>query len=212
MTNKHGLLDTIKHLAFEDEPAKQAPETAPVPAPTGVQSAMAVHPLALDAGVVPDSDEVYQKILSGTNFEDTDEAGTIHKFLDPLAAIPDTVMPPNVKFKTAVLQAKAQAGLTEESILATFDTLKTRLQQEQGAFSANAQQFAAREITARQDRISQINVQITRLQQELGELSSELVEAQGKSAHAQSQFTAAMQRRASEIEQQKAQYTALLKG
>jgi hypothetical protein len=211
MTNKHGLLDTIKHLAFEDEPAKQAPETVPA-APTGVPSAMAVHPLPVDAGVVPDGDEVYQKILSRTNFEDTDEAGTIHKFLDPLAAIPDAVMPPNVKFKTAVLQAKAQAGLTEESILATFDTLKTRLQQEQDGFSANAQQFTAREITARQDRISQINVQITRLQQELGELSGELVEAQGKSAHAQSQFTAAMQRRASEIEQQKAQYTALLKG
>jgi hypothetical protein len=43
-------------------------------------------------------------------------------------------------------------------------------------------------------------------------LSSELIEAQGKSTHAQSQFTAAIQRRHSEIEQQKAHYTALLKG
>jgi len=85
-----------------------------------------------------------------------------------------------VKFRTAVLQAKAQAGLTEDSILAVFDALKARLAQEQDAFGANAQQFAAREVTGRQERIGQITAQITQLQQELAQLSSELVEAQGK--------------------------------
>lgn len=219
MTNKHGLIDTLKHLAFEEEPAKQAPETGPAsgpsvahPATAAVPPGPAAYSVPVGAGVVPDSDEVYQKILSRTDFEGTDAAATIHKFLDPLAAIADAIMPPNVKFKTAVLQAKAQAGLTEDRILATFDALKTRLQQEEEAFNANAQQFAAREIAGRQDRINQITAQITRLQQELGQLSSELVEAQGKGTHAQSQFMAAVQRRASEIEQQKAQYAALLKG
>jgi hypothetical protein len=43
-------------------------------------------------------------------------------------------------------------------------------------------------------------------------LSNELVEAQGKSTHAQSQFEAAVQRRSSELEQQKALYASLLKG
>ena len=151
-------------------------------------------------------------ILSKTDFEGTGKAATIHKFLEPLKAIPDSVMSPNVKFRTAVLQAKAQAGLTEDSILAVFDALKARLAQEQDAFGANAQQFAAREVTGRQERIGQITAQITQLQQELAQLSSELVEAQGKSSHAQSQFLAAVQRRSSEIEQQKAQYAALLKG
>lgn len=219
MSNKHehGLLDSLKHLAFEEEPDKPAPATTPAAAPTVAPAVTAAAPpagyaLPIDAGVVPDNDEVYRKMLSRTDFESTDVAATIHKFLEPLKAISDAVMPPNVKFKTAVLQAKAQAGLTEDSILATFDTLKARLQQEEDAFEAKAQQFAARELTGRQDRIGQITGQITQLQQELAQLSSELVEAQGKSTHAQSQFVAAVQRRSSEIEQQKAQYAALLKG
>ena len=63
-----------------------------------------------------------------------------------------------------------------------------------------------------EERIAQISSQISQLQQELANLSGELVEAQGKATHAHSQFTAAAQRRAIEIEQQKAQYASLLKG
>jgi len=215
--HEHGFLDSLKHLAFEEEPAKPAPDATPTTVPTHAPAMTAApepvaYSLPIDAGVVPDNDEVYQKILAKTNFEGTAAAATIHKFLEPLKAIPDTVMPPNVKFKTAVLQAKAQAGLTEDSILATFDTLQASLKQEQDAFEAKAQQFAAREISGRQDRIGQISAQITQLQQELGQLSSELVEAQGKSTHAQNQFVAAVNRRGSEIEQQKEQYAAMLKG
>ena len=144
--------------------------------------------------------------------ESSSAAATIHKFLDPLKAIPDTVMPSNVKFKTAVIQATAQAGLTEDGILGTFDTLKGKLQQEHDAFGQKAQQFAAREVAGRQDQIQKITEQITELQQELARLSNELVDAQGKSTHAQSQFEAAVQRRSSELEQQRALYASLLKG
>jgi hypothetical protein len=224
-------------MAFEDEPEKaetpEKPATMTTPAAaqtfgtaahTFAASAETFEPveasaappvaysLPIDTGVVPDSDEAYRRLLSKTDFEGTDVAATIHKFLEPLKAIPDTVMPPNIKFKTAVLQAKAQAGLTEDSILAVFDTLKAKLQQEEDAFNAKAQQFTAREITGRQDHIGQITAQITQLQQQLAQLSGELVEAQGKSAHVQSQFAAAAQRRGTEIEQQKTQYAALLKG
>ena len=221
MTDKHGFLDSIKHLAFEDEPPKATPNATPAtPAAASPVQAMEIPSAAplvtpmqpIDTGVVPDNDAAYRKILSKTDFEGTDVAAAIHKYLEPLKAIPDTVMPPNVKFKTAVLQAKAQSGLTEDGILSAFDTLKARLQQEESAFDEKEKQFVAREITGRQDRISQITAQITQLQQELAQLSNELVEAQGKSAHAQGQFAAASQRRIGEIEQQKAQYAALLKG
>jgi hypothetical protein len=240
-TNKHGLFDSLKHMAFEDEPEKPQPQHPDKPAsittpdaaqtfgsaahtyaPAASADAFATeatsaatpasYSLPIDAGVVPDNDEAYRKLLSKTDFEATDVAATIHKFLEPLKAIPDTAMPPNIKFKTAVLQAQAQAGLTQDGILTVFDTLKARLQQEEDAFNAKAQQFTAREITGRQDRISQITAQITQLQQQLAQLSGELVEAQGKSTHVQSQFAAAAQRRGGEIEQQKAQYAALLKG
>lgn len=172
----------------------------------------APYALPIDAGVVPDSDSVYQTLLAKTDFEGTPAAATIHKFLDPLKAIPDTVMPSNVKFKTAVIQATAQAGLTEDGILGTFDTLKAKLQQEHDAFGQKAQQFAAREVAGRQDQIQKITEQITELQQELARLSNELVDAQGKATHAQSQFAAAVLRRGSELEQQRALYASLLKG
>ena len=237
-TNKHGLIDSLKHMAFEDEPEKPEKPEHPVTAatPASAQSfgtashsfaeaaaqtfateatsapAPAAYTQPITVGVVADNDEAYQKLLAKTDFEGTDVATTIHKFLDPLKAIPDTVMPTNVKFRTAVLQATAQAGLTEDGILGTFDTLKTKLQQEKDAFGGKAQLFAAKEVKGRQDQIQQITEQITGLQQELARLSNELVEAQGKSTHAQSQFEAAVQRRSSELEQQKALYASLLKG
>jgi hypothetical protein len=221
MTEKHGLLDSLKHLAFEEEPQAAKPPASPSPpAPAAVVSPIpnltapapiAGYPQTLSAGVIPDTDEVYQRLLAKTDFESTEAAATIHKYLQPLAAIPDNVMPPNVKFKTAVVQAKAQSGLTEAGILACFDGLHATLQKEQDAFNVKAQQFTAREIGERQDRIAQITAQIGQLQQDLARLSSELLEAQGKAAHAQSQFSAAVQRRGSEIEQQKAQYADLLK-
>ncbi|MGA3129192.1 MAG: hypothetical protein ABSD59_00215 [Terracidiphilus sp.] len=223
MTGKHGFLDTLKSVAFEDEPPKPDKHT-PAPAAPGISAhevlstpvegepSQASYALPIDAGVVPDNDAVYQTLLSKTDFESTPAAATIHKFLDPLKAIPDTVMPSNVKFKTAVIQATAQAGLTADGILGTFDTLKTKLQQEHDAFGQKAQQFSAREVAGRQDQIQKITEQISELQQELARLSNELVDAQGKATHAQSQFEAAVQRRASELEQQKVLYTSLLKG
>jgi uncharacterized protein YlxW (UPF0749 family) len=168
--------------------------------------------MPIDAGVVPDNDAVYQTLFSRTDFEGTTTAATIHKYLDPLKAIPDSVMPANVKFKTAVLQATAQAGLTEDGILATFDALKSKLQQEKDAFGGKAQQYSSHEISERQDRIQKITEEITQLQQELAQLSNELAEARGKATHAESQFEAALQRRANELEQQKALYASLLKG
>jgi chromosome segregation ATPase len=102
--------------------------------------------------------------------------------------------------------------LSEEGILATFDTLKAKLQQEKDAFGGKAQQFEAHEVTGRQNQIQTITQQITVLQQELARLSNELVDAQGKSTHAENQFEAAVQRRSSELEQQKALYASLLKG
>jgi hypothetical protein len=229
MPGKHGLIDSLKHIAFEDEPEKPPANATPAAAPTAAApfAPSFAAPFApafagaapqpgymppIDAGVVPDSDEAYRKLLSRTDFEATDVAATIHKYLEPLKAIPDSVMSPNVKFKTAVIQAQAQAGLTADAILAVFDTLQTRLQQEKDAFGTKAQQFASSEITARQDRIGQISAQITQLQQQLAQLSGELADAQGKSTLVQSQFAAAAQRRASEIEQQKAQYASMLKG
>jgi vacuolar-type H+-ATPase subunit I/STV1 len=209
MSEKDGFIDSLKHMVFEDEPEKQEKPTRPVnPSPAAAVPTMASFNRTSYTPNVADNDEVYSRILAKTDFNSTEIGATIQKFLAPLVNLP---MDASLKFKTAVAQAKAQTSITEDGILSTFDSLKNALSKEQDSFAAKAKQYSDREITGRSAKISEITAQINQLQQELGQLSTELVEAQGKAARAQGQFSAAIERRSIEIDQQKAQFAALLK-
>ncbi len=229
MSNK--FFDGIKHVIIEDDDPKPA-------APTHAQSAArtAAAPVAASTASAayqttsqttyqttsrqPMSEETehcYQRILAKTNFDATQVAATIHKYLDPLSAIPS--LDERTKFKTAVIQAKAQEGLSQEKILATFDGLKVALHNEQESFAASAEATKQHEIADRQkkvqeitDAITQKQKEIAQLQQRLADVTTELVGAQGKIQRAESQFTIAAQRRALEIDQEKAKYVSLLQG
>jgi uncharacterized coiled-coil protein SlyX len=226
MSNK--FFDGIKHVIIEDDDPKPAApahaESQPVP--------QAAPPVAVPASSYSDStayqpsstqpmseetEHCYQRILAKTNFDATQVAATIHKYLDPLSAIPS--LDERTKFKTAVIQAKAQEGLSQEKILATFDGLKVALHNEQESFAASAEATKQHEIADRQKKVQEITDAITQkqkevaqLQQRLADLTTELVGAQGKIQRAESQFTLAAQRRALEIDQEKAKYVSLLQG
>src|ERR1700690_1468400 len=232
MSNK--FFDGIKHVIIEDDDPKPAgqgqSQTHPQPHAEAVPAV--VSPVAVAGDSAPsqtayqtmsgqpmseETEHCYQRILAKTNFAATQVYATIHKFLDPLSAIPS--LDERTKFKTAVIQAKAQEGLSQEKILATFDGLKVALQNEQESFAASAEATKQREINDRQkkvqdvtDAISQKQKEIAQLQQRLSEVTTELVGAQGKIKRAQSQFTIAAQRRALEIDQEKAKYVSLLQG
>jgi len=224
MSNK--FIDGIKHAIIEDDDPKpqgqaaaqsqpHAAATPAVPAPVAQPDASSyassTQPLS------EETEHVYQRILAKTNFSSTQVAATIHKYLDPLSAIP--TLDERTRFKTAVVQAKAQEGLTQEKILATFDGLKVALQNEQESFAASAEATKQQEIANRQKKVQEITDAITQkqkevaqLQQRLSETTTELVGAQGKIQRAESQFTIAAQRRALEIDQEKAKYLSLLQG
>lgn len=224
MSNK--FIDSIKHVIIEDDDPKPEAQShplphseaapavaAPVPAPannTGYQT-MSGQPMS------EETEHVYQRILAKTNFNSTQVAATIHKYLDPLSEMAS--MDERTRFKTAVIQAKAQEGLSKEKILATFDGLKVALQNEQESFAASAAATKQKEIDDRQkkvqevtDAIAQKQKEIAQLQQRLSDVTTELVGAQGKIQRAESQFTIAAQRRALEIDQEKAKYVSLLQG
>ena len=224
MSNK--FIDSIKHVIIEDDDPKAeakpqahpqaAPEAAPA-APVAASVATASYPAMSTQPMSEEVEHVYQKILAKTNFESTQVAATIHKYLDPLSAVPS--LDERTRFKTAVVQAKAQEGLTQEKILATFDGLKVALQNEQESFAASAEATKQREVNDRQkhvqevtDAIAQKQKEIAQLQQRLSDMTTELVGAQGKIQRAESQFTIAVQRRALEIDQEKAKYLSLLQG
>ena len=223
MSNK--FIDSIKHVIIEDDDPKpearlhpqtraEAPPVAmPVAAPTdsSAYQTMSGQPMS------EETEHVYQRILAKTNFNATQVAATIHKYLDPLSAIPS--LDERTRFKTAVIQAKAQEGLSQEKILATFDGLKVALQNEQESFAASAAATKQHEIDDREkktqeigDAIAQKQKEIAQLQQRLSDVTTELVGAQGKIQRAESQFTIAAQRRALEIDQEKAKYVSLLQG
>jgi chromosome segregation ATPase len=232
MSNK--FFDGIKHVIIEDDDPKpagqgqgqsQAPRTEAAPAvapPAVAYTDNAVYqPVSAPAiNTQPMSEETehcYQRILAKTNFNATQVAATIHKYLDPLSSI--AALDERTRFKTAVVQAKAQEGLSQEKILATFDGLKVALQNEQNSFAASAAATKQHEIDDRQkkvqevtDAIAQKQKEIAQLQQRLSDVTTELVAAQGKIQRAESQFTIAAQRRALEIDQEKAKYVSLLQG
>jgi predicted nucleic acid-binding Zn-ribbon protein len=227
MSNK--FIDSIKHVIIEDDVPK--PESQPHSQPHSEAmpaAAVGSAPVAASgesAGYNPastqpmseETEHVYQRILAKTDFSKTQVAATIHKYLDPLSAIPS--LDERTRFKTAVVQAKAQEGLSQEKILATFDGLKVALQNEQESFAASAATTKQRELDDRQkkvqeitDAVAQKQKEIAQLQQRLSEVTTELVGAQGKIQRAESQFTIAAQRRAVEIDQEKAKYVSLLQG
>ncbi len=228
MSNK--FFDGIKHVIIEDDDPKPA---APAHAQSDAQAATPVAASTDSAAyqttsqttyqtmsgqpMSEETEHCYQRILAKTNFDATQVAATIHKYLDPLSAIPS--LDERTKFKTAVIQAKAQEGLSQEKILATFDGLKVALHNEQESFAASAEATKQHEIADRQKKVQEITDAITQkqkevaqLQQRLADLTTELVGAQGKIQRAESQFTIAAQRRALEIDQEKAKYVSLLQG
>jgi len=226
MSNK--FIDSIKHVIIEDDDpkAEAQPQAHPQPhaeatpafaAPVAASTDSAAYQPVTTQPMSEETEHVYQRILAKTNFDATQVAATIHKYLDPLSAIPS--LDERTRFKTAVIQAKAQEGLSQEKILATFDGLKVALQNEQESFASSAEATKQQEITNRQkkvqeitDAISQKQKEIAQLQQRLSEVSTELAGAQGKIQRAESQFTIAAQRRAREIDQEKAKYVSLLQG
>src|SRR5579872_3362457 len=212
MSNK--IIDSIKHVIIEDDDPKpqghteahaqpRAETASPVAVPVAASPESTAYQPATTPPMSEETEHVYQRILAKTNFNTTQVAATIHKYLDPLSAIPS--LDERTKFKTAVIQAKAQEGLTQEKILATFDASAAATKQRE----IDDRQKRVQEVT---DAIAQKQKEIAQLQQRLSDVTTELVGAQGKIQRAESQFAIAEQRRALEIDQEKAKYVSLLQG
>jgi hypothetical protein len=156
--------------------------------------------VALDEGV-------YQKVLAKTNFETTPACISIHKYYDAMEGMPMDI---KTKFKMAIAQAAKLDGLTADKILATFDGLKTALAADANNFAKFAEEREKTQITSRQTKIQQITDQITALETQHTQLAAELADEQNKHVAGTTQYALAQQRRATEIDQQKAEFAALL--
>jgi hypothetical protein len=204
----------IHDALFTDDgkkPAQPATPVAPTPA-IGFNSAIKQPPQpwpAAPAPAITENPDLYNQILQKTDFDQTAAGQLLQKYLAPLANIP---MDQSQKFKVALAQASAQEGLTADKVIATFDGLLVALQNETAAFSDAVAAQTDHEVTQRQSQITNVQAQIQQLQQQLTQLSTDSVTAQSKISVATNQFSMISQRRKLELEQQKAQYAAMLKG
>jgi hypothetical protein len=199
--------------AWSPTPAPMTPGFGVAIAPGLQQPSVAVSPFSVPSSVVLD-DAVYQRVLDKTNFDSTDVGRAMHKYYD---ALEGAGLDQNTRFKTALTQAAALDGISADKVIATFDSLKTALQQENDHFANIVSQQNKNEVVSRQIKLQQIADQITQKQQEIAQLNQqaaqlngEVVDAQNKITSATTQMQLASVRRANEIDQQKAQFTVLL--
>jgi hypothetical protein len=178
-----------------------APATAPA------------SPFAVPGSTVLD-EKVYQRVLSLTDFNSSDVGQKVQRYYD---ALEEAGLDTASRLKTAVKQAAKLDGITPDQVLAAFDSLAGRLQAESEKFARAVEGQTQKEITGRQQQLQAISDNIAQLQKQIGELQAqhtqvgaELTDAQGRITNAQTQMQLATARRASEIEQQKAQFAGLL--
>lgn len=204
-------------LVVEDDGQETKPAPAPAAHPVNTTGfhfdtapgfgapASASSPFSVPSAVVDEN--VYQGLLKKTNFDETPVGKAIHKYYDALDGV---IADQTQRFKAAIGQAQKLDGVTPDAVLAAFDGLTTTLGTAATQFQQIADNVESREITARQTKIQDLQTQVTNINAQIAQLSGELTEQQTKHANAVTQFGLASQRRATEIAQQKAQFTALL--
>lgn len=210
------MLGGLKKLIFED--AQETPKAAPKaeakptkfdgPPPSAAERYYGPTTATVLPGAVDDG-EFYPRLARQTAFETTQAGTVVSKYVTAMATLP---LDANLKFKTAVAQAKALDGLQDGDVLAAFEQMAGAMNAETQTFQKMSEQYAAENVAAPTTRIGELSSQITALQQEVATLSANVAEAQGNLSRLQSGFAMAAQRRTSEIEQERARTTAILKG
>jgi hypothetical protein len=195
---------------FEADP-KPAPKPKPAEQPHAIP-AMASLPHDVIPRLTPSHNDVdgstaYGKLHDETDFDKTDAGRSLKKYLDPLASLS---LDEHSKMKAAAAQAQAQDGLTSEKFLATFDTLKRSLLDEQSRFKDFIAARTTKEIDGRQTKIDDFKKQIEDASQKVIQLTTELAQERGKIDHANSDFNSAFATRTEELDQQKTHFASLL--
>src|SRR6266404_5743428 len=122
MSNK--FIDSIKHVIIQDDdprsqgqgqahPQLHSEASPPGAAPVAASTENASYHPASTPPMTEETEHVYQRILAKTNFDATQVAATIHKYLDPLSAIPSLPQrPPPSTEKSTIARKKCRKSLT----------------------------------------------------------------------------------------------------
>jgi hypothetical protein len=205
------FIDLIKKTIFEEEPQSQLPaKTAP-----SVSASRLAEPAAVPYVPMGTRDnQFYARLAKQTDLSAVPELAKIESFAAPLASvIPDKSM----RYKAALATAQSQGSLTKESILKGFDTLLNLLNSSATTFAKQTDEVSRTEVDAKLSQIGDINDSIQQKQKEIADLQQQVKSMQSqaevskaKLQEARANFAAALERRKSEIQQQRKEFETIL--
>jgi SMC interacting uncharacterized protein involved in chromosome segregation len=210
---------------FEEEAKKPVAKPASKEAPASASTVRAPMTSQFDSGpgvslapsfvpAAPVNDDLYNKLLDRTRLEGTQVFSQVNNFMRPLENI---ITDPNVRFKAGFAQAKS-AGLDEDRFLGAFTDMSNSLENAKSSFEQTVEGQTQAQITGKQAAITKAEQDIQDLQKRIVELTTQRAQLQNevststtKIATVKAQFEVAYNRRKAEIDQQRLQYTGLLK-
>jgi chromosome segregation ATPase len=207
------FMDLIKKAIFEEEPqAAQPPSrTAPGPATTARPSDPA------PAAYVPlgtRENQFYTRLAKQTDLSAVPELAKIEGFAAPLATV---ITDKSLRYKAALATAQSQGGLTKDAILKGFDSLLMVLNSSATTFNKQTDDVLRTEVDAKIAQIGDINEsmqqkqkEIADLQQQVKSLQSQTEVSRAKLQEAKNNFAAALERRRTEIQQQRKEFETIL--
>jgi hypothetical protein len=199
------ILKTLRNAVFEEEEERAA---TPGAGPSPLAAARAASAPEPALGPEPD-DGIYRALVEKTSFEATDAGRLVGRYLGAMDALP---LEASLKLKTAIAQARRLDGLTDETLLASFDAMRGALAVEQRSFLEASARFKAGEIDDREGRMRALTTEIDDRQAQLARLTAELAQARASVARTTAQFNTAADRREHEIAQEHARFAAVLRG
>lgn len=198
------MLKGLKGMLFEDSGEKKdAPAAAPVQAPAATGSVAPQYVSETDSNV-------YENLKGATDFEKTEVGQKLQKYLAPLAGL--TAVDPNTKLKMAVAQAASLDGLTTDQILGAFPAMKEALQKEAATFESELALFVQEQVEAPGVKAKELAEKISQLQVEQRAAVDQSTANGAKAMALKTEFSMALQRRTTELDQELVRISTILKG
>ena len=205
------FMDLIKKAIFEEEPQAGQPPAKPAPSPA------APRPLDPAPAYVPAGtrdNQFYTRLAKQTELSAVPELAKIEAFAAPLAPV---ITDKALRYKAALATAQSQGGLTKEAILKGFDALLSVLNSSASTFNKQTDDVSRTEVDAKIAKIGDLNEaiqqkqkEITDLQQQVKSVQSQTEASRAKLQEAKSSFAAALERRRTEIQQQRKEFETIL--
>src|SRR5437764_9117008 len=205
------FMDRIKKAIFEEEPQAAQPSAKPSPGPAATRPR---DPAPVYVPVGTRDNQFYTRLAKQTDLSAVPELAKIEAFAAPLASV---ITDKALRYKAALATAQSQGGLTKDAILKGFDALLNVLNSSASTFSKQTDEVSRTEVDAKIAQISDLNEAIQQKQKEIADLQQQVKSMQSqtevsrsKLQEAKSSFAAALERRRSEIHQQRKEFETIL--